>query len=259
MRENRKFHFTAAELFQSWTRQPWESQDSLAGSLGSGWEDIFGCHTQGKQFAYVYDYKQAGMVFVSDSIRHVLGYEPENVSLEFFYAKLHPADQEEVLKITRAGGEMMLQHKEIDALSLFLTVDCRLQHAQGHYIKMQRQTSILRRDKAGNIRSSLGIFTDISHLHRSKKVSFDLSMPEYKARMLDILASYDPGFAQGEFSMRERQVLRLMALGKNTRQIAQQLSLSNFTVDTHRKNMKKKLRARNTAELITAAFTRKLI
>jgi DNA-binding CsgD family transcriptional regulator len=260
MQENRKLHLTAAELFQTWTRQPFgENQEPLPDSLLLEQENLFGFYSQGKQFVYVYDYKKAGMVFVSGNIRNVLGYEPENVSPEFLYSKMHPADQGEVLKISRASGEMLLRHKEIEALSVFLTVDCRLQHAQGHYIKMQRQTSVLRRDELGNIRFSLAIFTDITHLNRANKVSFDVSMPEYKMKMLDILASYDPAPVTGEFSTREKQVLRLMSLGKNTRQIAQELSLSSFTVDTHRKNMKKKLRARNTAELITAAFTRKLI
>jgi hypothetical protein len=43
------------------------------------------------------------------------------------------------------------------------------------------------------------------------------------------------------------------------RNIAQELSLSSYTIDAHRKNMKKKLHARNTAELITSAFARKII
>jgi DNA-binding CsgD family transcriptional regulator len=172
---------------------------------------------------------------------------------------MHPADHDQVLRISRASGDLVLLHKEIEPLTAFLTVDCRLRHAGGHYIKMQRQSCVLKRDDMGNIRYSLGIFTDIEHLHRGEEVSFDVSIPEYKVLLKEILASYEPGQAQGEFSVREKQVLGLMALGKNTRQIALELSLSAFTVDTHRKNMKKKLKARNTAQLITSAFARKLI
>jgi DNA-binding CsgD family transcriptional regulator len=260
MEENRKFYATAAELFQSWTRQPFgDDQACLSENFSGDMENAFQFYSKGKQFVYVYDYKLGRIAFVSQNIRQVLGYAPEAVSGEFFYSKMHLADHDQVLNITRAAGEVALQHTEIEALMVYLTVDCRLQHADGHYIKMLRQTSILQRDEQGNIRFSLGIFTDITHLYRGDAISFDVSMPEYKAKIREILAAEDPDFVPGEFSDREKQVLRLMALGKNTRQIAQDLTLSRFTVDTHRKNMKKKLGVSNTAQLITAAISRNLI
>ena len=260
MEEIRKYHTTAAALIQSWTRQPFARQAaSLALDLPAELEKAFYFFSQGKQFVYVYDYLTGGLAFLSRNIAQVLGYGPEEVSPEFFYCKMHPADHDQVLRISCAGTDLVLQHKDIGALTLFLTVDCRLRHADGRYIKMQRQTSILQRDERGNIRFSLGIFTDISHLKRGPEVTFDLSMPEYKVKLLDILASYEQALCPRPFSAREKQVLGLMALGKNTRQIAQELSLSSYTIDTHRKNMKKKLQARNTAELITSAFARKII
>jgi DNA-binding CsgD family transcriptional regulator len=256
MEENRKSFATAAQVYQSWYNQPFgECPDTLSGEL----ENAFHFYSQGRQVVYVQDYQAGRMAFVSRSIRQVLGYEPEAVSPDFFYSKMHPADHDQVLQITRAAGELALQRKEIAALTVFLSVDCRLQHADGHYIKMQRQTSVLQRDERGNIRYSLGIFTDIDHLQRGNEISYDVSMPEYKAQLRELLASYDPAPVPGEFSVREKQVLGLMARGKNTRQIAEELSLSCFTVDTHRKNMKKKLQVRNTAQLITAAFARQLI
>jgi hypothetical protein len=114
MQENTKLPITAPELFQSWTRQPFG--ETLPDSLLPEWEAMLGFYSQGKQFVYVYDYKAAGVAFVSGNIRNVLGYEPEAISAEFFYSKMHPADQDEVLKITRASGEMVLQHKEIEPL-----------------------------------------------------------------------------------------------------------------------------------------------
>jgi len=43
-------------------------------------------------------------------------------------------------------------------------------------------------------------------------------------------------------SEREQEVLRLMALGKSSAETAEQLSISQFTVDTHRRNIKIKLK-----------------
>lgn len=58
---------------------------------------------------------------------------------------------------------------------------------------------------------------------------------------------------------REIQVLRLVAEGLNSREIAERLSISVKTVDTHRANMMEKLGAHNTAELIKIAIQKKLL
>lgn len=52
-----------------------------------------------------------------------------------------------------------------------------------------------------------------------------------------------------QLSKRERQLLRSFALGKTTPEIAAELHLSTFTVDTHRKNIKQKLGTGNLYEL----------
>ncbi|MGV3504586.1 MAG: LuxR C-terminal-related transcriptional regulator [Adhaeribacter sp.] len=260
MEATRKPFTTAAELYQFWSQQPFGgSQESLPETLAEDFEQALYLYAQDQQFVYVYDYQTARVVYVSRNLTQVLGYSQEEFSIEFLYSKIHPQDHDQVLKISRATGDLVMQCKELAPLMAFLTVDFRLMHADGHYIKMQRQSTILKRDESGNVHFSVGIITDINHLNRSDKVSFDVSMPEYKEMLVQILESYEPGTAAGEFSVREKQVLRLMALGKNTRQIAQELSLSTFTVDTHRKNMKKKLMVRNTAGLISEAFKRKLI
>lgn len=260
MEQKGKHFITAAEVFQSWCQQPFEErQPDSEKKFARRLEDALSFYCQGKQFACVYDFQAGKTIFVSQNVTQVLGYKPQEISPEFLYNKMHPDDHDQVLKISRAAGDLVLQNKEITAMSVFLTVDFRMLHAQSFYVKMQRQSSILLRDELGNFRFSMAVFQDISHLYRGNEVSFDLNVPEYKIKLLNILDSYNPGHGSGEFSVREKQVLRLLAQGKNTRQIAQELSLSNFTVDTHRKNMKKKLRARNTAELITAAISRRLI
>ena len=53
---------------------------------------------------------------------------------------------------------------------------------------------------------------------------------------------------------REIDVLQLVALGKSSAQIAPLLFISEETVKSHRKNMRRKLNACNGASLIRAAF-----
>ncbi len=46
-------------------------------------------------------------------------------------------------------------------------------------------------------------------------------------------------------SQRESEILQLMSMGFSTREIADKLFISEFTVQTHRKNMLRKMGCRN--------------
>jgi DNA-binding NarL/FixJ family response regulator len=56
------------------------------------------------------------------------------------------------------------------------------------------------------------------------------------------------------FSDREHEILRHIASGKTSEQIAERLKISHLTVKAHRRNMMRKLNVNNAAELITKAL-----
>ena len=60
---------------------------------------------------------------------------------------------------------------------------------------------------------------------------------------------------QEVFSKREREILELIALGQSSKEIGAKLFIAERTVETHRKNMIKKINVKNTAELITYAMS----
>lgn len=59
---------------------------------------------------------------------------------------------------------------------------------------------------------------------------------------------------ESPFSDREHEILRHIASGKTSEQIAERLKISHLTVKAHRRNMMRKLSVNNTAELITKAL-----
>ncbi len=69
----------------------------------------------------------------------------------------------------------------------------------------------------------------------------------------------DPGRHVGPLTSREASVLMLVAEGKSSRDVAQTLSISTRTVETHRKNIKKKLGIATTAGLTRYAIETGLI
>ena len=60
-------------------------------------------------------------------------------------------------------------------------------------------------------------------------------------------------------SQREKEIISLLAHGKSTKEIAEQLFLSPFTVSTHRKNISNKTECRSFAELLRFAVTFDLV
>jgi DNA-binding NarL/FixJ family response regulator len=60
-------------------------------------------------------------------------------------------------------------------------------------------------------------------------------------------------------SMREKEILQILASGKSNREIADQLFISVATVETHRNNIFQKLHLHNLAELILYAVRKGLI
>lgn len=69
----------------------------------------------------------------------------------------------------------------------------------------------------------------------------------------DLTASYD------QLTAREREVLKLLAEGNTTKEVASHLNISAKTADVHKSNLMRKLNIHDRAELIKFAIRNKLI
>lgn len=63
----------------------------------------------------------------------------------------------------------------------------------------------------------------------------------------------DPFLLQYKLTPKEVQIIKLIKEGNATKQVATLLELSTYTIETHRKNINRKLSVRSTAELIAMA------
>ena len=59
----------------------------------------------------------------------------------------------------------------------------------------------------------------------------------------------------GTITPKEKEVLTLIADGLTTKEIASELSISFYTVETHRKKLLSKFEVKNSAQLIVKAIT----
>jgi len=83
----------------------------------------------------------------------------------------------------------------------------------------------------------------------------------FSKEVIEIIAKPSINDLKGrpKFTKREKQILKLIAQGKTTALIADELYLSPLTVETHRRNMMQKLDVKNAIELINTATEQLLI
>lgn len=82
--------------------------------------------------------------------------------------------------------------------------------------------------------------------------------PEISATVLADYQKHVPD-PLGLVTPRERQLLQMLAEGKTSKEIATELEISIYTVDSHRSRIMKKLRLRTIGELVRFAIQRGLI
>lgn len=83
--------------------------------------------------------------------------------------------------------------------------------------------------------------------------------PELGARLIAADADAARRAAEDPLSEREREVLRLLALGHTNQEIARQLYISVRTAETHRAHIMQKLRLSSRAELVRHAIAQGLL
>lgn len=207
----------------------------------------------GNQFIYVASYftDDFSMPYISSGVEHVLGYDPQEIkNLSFFYDRIHPEDLESVKELTTNAIDALSGKSGINLHDHVFHLTYRMEHKNGSYVHVQRQTGLLTRDLNHNMLTSFGIYTDVTHLTNSNEVLSMMSGPEI------------PGFNFGtpeynskpNFTKREIEIIDELAKGLNSKEIADKLFIAKDTVNTHRRNMLRKANVSNSASLIAYVF-----
>ena len=127
---------------------------------------------------------------------------------------------------------------------------------------MLLQATVISLSEEGYPKHILSIHSDISHLtpKASDRVSFmDLKGNHSYYNVDTQYGKFKKEYAKGikssnEFTNREKQIIKLLSEGQETAEIADLLNISPNTVSTHRKNIIRKGKFKNTAQMIGDYF-----
>jgi two-component system, NarL family, response regulator NreC len=124
-------------------------------------------------------------------------------------------------------------------------------------LTMERDLTLARRAIEAGARGYL--FKDAAHLELIEAVRHAAEGRDYLTPSVEAGLKGEEEGKRPLLSPRETEVLRLMALGHTNREIAEQLSLSVRTVETHRAHIQQKLRLESRPELTRYALENRLL
>jgi RNA polymerase sigma factor (sigma-70 family) len=100
------------------------------------------------------------------------------------------------------------------------------------------------RDEAGGVKEVICAFVDMTMAMDTNDQLTEAMLDVMRRKHEDLISKLTP---------REKDILKLTVKGLNNKEIAAELNLSRYTIETHRKNIRIKLKVRNTTELIALA------
>lgn len=227
--------------------------------IGDQVSKIAALFTPGKFYYYILNFYDLQMEYVSPSVKKVLGIEPEEFTLEKYLETIHPDNLSQMHKREAKIAEFIstIDPKELPFYKFSYFVKLKLPNGKVKRILHQATTlSVSDAQKVGHV---LGVHIDVSHLKFVDDQTFSV------VGLRDDIPSHykiDPekdNLKPGQeianlsdiLSNREIEVIRYIAKGLNTEEIAAKLYLSKHTVRTHRKNILEKTACANTAELVS--------
>jgi DNA-binding CsgD family transcriptional regulator/PAS domain-containing protein len=254
---------TLEELLLIWQNQPFAPDTNLTDyrkwmQVNPDLEMILG---MSPCLSWIIDIRTQQVVFVSHNIKNLIGYTAGNFrqnGLYFLNAIMHPADRPAVWRRTTELWKNLLQLTPSQRQNFRYNRKYRLRHAQGNFITLLEQNSVLQTDSAGNITHLLCIFSNISELLQKDTFRKSETMaPLVKTRATQPAREQNKGKLQ--LSTREQEIVKLVADGYSSKIIADRLFISPHTVNTHRRNILEKTHCRNTSGLVQFAINNRII
>ncbi|TNJ43819.1 hypothetical protein KFZ70_07540 [Tamlana fucoidanivorans] len=208
----------------------------------------------GSYYYYIFNFQTLDIDFTHKGTQDVLGIPASNVSLNTLFELMHPEDlakmhsKEELA--ARFFYENIVPHDIVNYKVMYLL---RLRHKKGGYRTILQQTRALHLSNDGMIQNCITVHTDVTYLKMpiTHQISFvSDTLPCYYGLECDNKLHKMEYNLHSILTNKEKEIIKLISIGETAKDIAEALSISIHTVNTHRKNILKKTKCANTAELM---------
>ncbi len=210
-------------------------------------------------FFYVVQFPMGKYHFLGKQQERVSGYAIEEFmekGIERFLQCLHPKEINIIIKEIYQdiiGFIASLQSNE-ERINLQIQYNYRFKRKNGRFVNLLEQVQALELDETGRISLALG---NVIMLQNTETLPLRLSIRQFKTEGISktvFSKIYSSIHSNYKITTREEEVLLYLASGKTSKEIANKLFISPHTVDTHRRNLLKKMRCKSVVELTRIAF-----
>src|SRR5690606_36867893 len=199
---------------------------------------------------FIFSPPEMRMEYTNHSITDLIGYTPEEFTLEKFLEIVHPDELNNYLNFEATITEFWKNLPPEKVMKYKTRYDFRIQCKDGNYKRLLQQVIPIQTEEDGAILRTFVIFTDISHLKQNNKMVLSILGLEGEPSYFDIQPVQKLIPHKEILSRREKEVLQLLADNHSSKKVGEILSLSPYTVNTHRKNMFRKTKTKSILELV---------
>lgn len=198
----------------------------------------------GEHFTYLFDCSQSRYIYISDACMRVTGFDKQ----EWLTRKepsildelVYPDDQQALQELGKQSWDFYHSLAIGAKKKLCCCLDYRAVHQTNReIIRLVEFNRPLLIDDNGSMLLNFGVVTDISHLKIDGPVGLKVwveGLPQ-----LSITRNATNLDSQSPLTKTEKLILARIAEGNSTHDVAAELFISTHTVNTHRKNILRKL------------------
>ncbi|WP_190277463.1 LuxR C-terminal-related transcriptional regulator [Adhaeribacter rhizoryzae] len=213
----------------------------------------------GPCITWILDLRTLHFSFLSQNVQEIFGYSNQifkEKGLTYLNQIVHPDDVAPTWLRVIQNWQYLIALPPLQRKEQKLNIRYRIIKPNGKIMQVLEQSTVLQQDDLGHVTHLMGVCSDISLLEKIEDEILTTKPIGHKVKDLNTPVS---DITQAILSKRELQIVKLIAAGYKSRDIARELFISFHTVNTHRQKMIEKTNSKNTGELIQYVMTRKLI
>ena len=200
-----------------------------------------------KQAYFIVKIPENEIIYASPEFEKLTGYVSKEINFNLLHSTIHPNDEEMYFRNVNYLFKYINRGKKFLKNGVIRT-NYRMQKKNGEYISLLKEITIIKFDeKSEKATHGKILLTDISNFKQDSRISIEIITEDSYEKKL---TSDDVDCKFHNLTRRENQIVKLLKQNKISAEIAKSLSISKTTVDTHRRNIIKKLGISNSKELM---------
>lgn len=200
-----------------------------------------------------FDYRNLNLAFFTGNVEKISGY-PEamfrNKGMETSFTMIHPDDRPELFRFQKIVFDTFHSLSIPERHTFEFSYTTRWVHrTTGENIWVTSKVRPYVIDKEGNFIMDLHIIIQLPNPPKTKNYDWNYSYTKDNGTKI-FVSKNSPDDKIVNLTPKEREIVNLILDGKESKEIAEMLNISFNTVATHRKNILRKLGAKNIGEMV---------